>query len=177
MASPNTKDILSAAGTESVILGQFYRDRLTGVEGYAVSKTLFLHGCSRICIEPPGQKPDGEVKEQIYLDEKRLTGITNKKYPAISYIEPEPMTELGLTYEDTVTSFKGVATSRTLFLFSQERVGLTPTTLHEGKPIEAQYFDAGQLKATKAKSKAPEAAAKVPGGPGDCAKPPACARR
>ena len=173
----STEEILNAAGIEPVILGQFYRDQITGTEGYALSKTVFLHGCNRISIEPPGLKADGEPKESYYFDEKRLTPISNKKDPPIPYNEPTPMAELGMTYKDDVTGFEGVAISQTFFLYSQERVGIQPTTLHEGKPIEAQYFDAGQLKVTKAKSKAPTTKAEVPGGPGDCAKPPACARR
>lgn len=173
----NTDEVLGIAAFESVVLGQFYRDKITGTEGYAMSKTEFLHGCNRINLEPPGTKGDGELKDTVYFDEKRLEPVSKPEYPPIPYNEPEDIAELGRTYQDNITEFEGVAISRTKFLFSQERVGLQPTKLHEGKPIEAQYFDAGQLKVTRAKSKAPEKKAAVAGGPGDCAKPPACAKR
>jgi hypothetical protein len=54
-------------------------------------------------------------------------------------------TILGEVYQDMITGFEGVATSRTTYLYGCVRVALEPKTLHEGKPIEANYFDEQRL--------------------------------
>lgn len=55
------------------------------------------------------------------------------------------MVKLGETYRDGITGFEGVAVSRTEFLFGCVRVGLEPTELREGKPIDLQWFDEQRL--------------------------------
>lgn len=74
--------------------------------------------------------------------------------------------KLGTTVTDSVTGFSGVAMSRTEFIHGCARVAVQPKTLHEGKPIEQQYFDELQLVENVVVS-----GDKVKGGPGDCAAP------
>lgn len=63
--------------------------------------------------------------------------------------------ELGAIYRDSITKFEGVAISVTRFLYACERVALQPIKMHEGKPIDAHYFDAHQLELVKPASKSP----------------------
>jgi hypothetical protein len=51
------------------------------------------------------------------------------------------MIQLGSKVRDTVTGFTGLAVSRTEFLHGCVRVGIEPQTLHEGKPMDAHWFD------------------------------------
>lgn len=74
--------------------------------------------------------------------------------------------KLGTTVTDSITGFTGVAISRTEFLHGCARVAVQPKGLHEGKPIEAQYFDELQLVENVAMS-----GDKERGGPGNCAVP------
>jgi hypothetical protein len=55
------------------------------------------------------------------------------------------MVKLGTVVTDSLTGFTGTATSRTEYLFGCVRVYVEPTGLHDGSPIEGQYFDEQRL--------------------------------
>jgi hypothetical protein len=181
MANPKPIDrtaILDLAAVQPAVLGRTYKDKISGLVGLATSRTKFLYACVRVAIQPTTLKDDGGPNDAFFIDEQLLEEVTGKAAKVTIPYEEEPdAVELGKTYKDSITDFEGVAISMTKFLSSSQRVALQPSKLHEGKPIDAQYFDAHQLNAVKAKvtPKAKEAAA--PGGPGNCAKPPACAKR
>lgn len=48
---------------------------------------------------------------------------------------------LGDKVTDSITGFTGVATARTLYLYGCVKVCVEPVELHEGKPVECQWFD------------------------------------
>ena len=49
--------------------------------------------------------------------------------------------ELGDTVEDVYTQFVGIAVGRTEWLYGCTRIGIEPTELKDGKPIETVWFD------------------------------------
>lgn len=52
---------------------------------------------------------------------------------------------LGTKVKDVITGFQGIAISRTEFLHGCTRITVQPQELHEGKPVEAQWFDEPQV--------------------------------
>lgn len=60
-----------------VILGERYRDDLTGVEGVATARINFLHGCERVTLEVLNDK-DGELKEYTF-DAPRLIRVVTQQ--------------------------------------------------------------------------------------------------
>lgn len=64
-------------------LGVVYRDTITGCEGVAVSKTEFLFGCHRVCIQPRELK-DGKPVESQYFDAQQLA----ESYPGQPSVVP-----------------------------------------------------------------------------------------
>jgi hypothetical protein len=60
-----------------IVLGEKYRDEISGVEGVATSKTEYLYGCLRVCLEFTA---DGKLDE-VYLDEQRLVPVEAKPTP------------------------------------------------------------------------------------------------
>ncbi len=52
---------------------------------------------------------------------------------------------LGSMVRDKHSGFAGKVVSRTDFLYGCRRYGVQAEGLHEGKPIETQYFDEPQL--------------------------------
>ena len=55
-------------------LGDRVRDKMTGFEGVAVSRTEYLYGCVSIGVQPTGlTDKDGKPKELEYFDEQRLS--------------------------------------------------------------------------------------------------------
>lgn len=59
----------------SIELGNKVRDKVSGVEGIAVSRTIFLNGCVRFSIQPKPAKRDGSIPSELWFDEKQLEVI------------------------------------------------------------------------------------------------------
>lgn len=83
--------------------------------------------------------------------------------------------ELGDVARDRISGFQGVVTSITHFLSQCTRVSLSPQGLHDGKPIEAHWFDITHIEVLERGSFAtkPFQDGEKTGGPGDSIKPPA----
>jgi hypothetical protein len=54
-----------------VKLGTKVKDSITGFEGIATSRTEYLYGCVRVCVEPQGLH-DGKPIDPMFFDEQRL---------------------------------------------------------------------------------------------------------
>ena len=48
--------------------------------------------------------------------------------------------KLGAKVRDTITGFAGVATSRTEYLNDGPSIGITGSTLHDGKPVGTEWI-------------------------------------
>jgi len=57
--------------------------------------------------------------------------------------------KMGDRIKDSISGFKGIATSKTEWLNGCKRWLISPEELHDGKPIEAQWFDAEQVALVK----------------------------
>ncbi len=51
------------------------------------------------------------------------------------------MVKLGDRVKDRISGFKGVVTGRTEYLYGCIRLMVEPEGLHDGKPIDSQWFD------------------------------------
>jgi hypothetical protein len=56
----------------AVKLGMIGTDSITGFSGTVVSRTEYIHGCTRVCIQPKGLQADGKPIESQYFDELSL---------------------------------------------------------------------------------------------------------
>lgn len=61
-----------------VELGTKVKDSITGFEGIAVGRAVYLYGCVRVLVEPEEMK-DGKPIEAIWFDEQRLTEESEAK--------------------------------------------------------------------------------------------------
>ena len=57
-----------------VALGDKVRDSVSGFEGIAVSSHNYLHGCTRINVQPP-VGDDGKLPDTATFDEPQLVAI------------------------------------------------------------------------------------------------------
>jgi len=64
-------------------LGMTVRDTITGLEGIAVCRCLYLHGCDHIGIQPKANKTTGIIPPVAWIDEPQVesTGRRLKKGP------------------------------------------------------------------------------------------------
>ncbi len=51
------------------------------------------------------------------------------------------MIKLGNKVRDSLTGFEGIAIGRTEWMYGCTRIGIDPVGLHDGKPIDTQWFD------------------------------------
>ncbi len=58
--------------TYRIKLGQEVRDNITGFQGVATARTLWLHGCERILVQPPFNKKEQKLPEAHTFDEPQL---------------------------------------------------------------------------------------------------------
>ena len=70
-----------------VKLGQEVKDRITGFQGIAVGRTVFLQGCARILVQPPLDR-DGKMIEAVSFDEPELEVIGQGVLPKPKKDEP-----------------------------------------------------------------------------------------
>ena len=61
-----------------VSLGDEVKDTISGFQGIAIARHIFLQGCDRITIQPPVGK-DGKLPEERSFDEPQLEIIKAKK--------------------------------------------------------------------------------------------------
>lgn len=72
----------------SVNLGDKVREDITGFEGIATSRTVFMTGCARIGVQAKVDK-DGKVPHIEAFDEDRLTVTEPAAIKVPAYIAPE----------------------------------------------------------------------------------------
>lgn len=63
-----------------VVLGDHYRDSVTGLQGTATAVTFYLHACERVTVE---FIKDGEVKYESF-DAPRLVHTATETVPAVT---------------------------------------------------------------------------------------------
>ena len=60
-------------------LGDKVKDSVTGFKGIAIGRTIWLHGCARIVVQPEGVNKDGKIYENQSFDEPQLIVLSKKK--------------------------------------------------------------------------------------------------
>ncbi len=60
-------------------LGDKVKDSVTGFTGIAVGRTTWLHGCSRITIQPEGMTKEGKIYETCTFDEPQIEVLKIQK--------------------------------------------------------------------------------------------------
>ncbi|MBA7626618.1 hypothetical protein ES703_34072 [subsurface metagenome] len=63
----------------AIKLGDKVKDNITGFEGVAVARVVYLNGCISIQVKPAKLKKDGSMIEAEWLDEQRLTFASKAK--------------------------------------------------------------------------------------------------
>jgi len=59
-------------------LGDKVTDSITGFEGIAVARCIYLNGCVSVEVQPEGLK-DGEPIKKHWIDEQNLTNTSKAK--------------------------------------------------------------------------------------------------
>lgn len=72
--------------------------------------------------------------------------------------------ELGDKVKDKITGFEGICIQHVTYLNGCDRICVQPQSLHEGKPVEAHYFDIMQLEIVEKASQKRDARAVKTGG-------------
>lgn len=74
---------------QTVRIGDLVRDRITGVKGIAIARTVWINGCVRIVIQPQEHK-DGKPVESTCLDEPQLEVVEEQAMTPEPEYSPQP---------------------------------------------------------------------------------------
>jgi len=81
-------------------LGDLVEDTVTGFKGIAVGRTVWLHGCNRISVQPTGLNKEGKVYEAQGFDEPQLKVLKKIKVKEGSHVAGGPRSEpKGVSYK------------------------------------------------------------------------------
>ena len=61
-----------------VKLGKTYKDSISGFEGIAIARAVYLYGCERVLLAPTSLKPDGDFLPDCWFDEAQLVSARSK---------------------------------------------------------------------------------------------------
>ena len=61
------------------------------------------------------------------------------------------MVKLGSRVKDTVSGFTGIATGRAEYLYGCVRILIESESLHDGRPVEGEWFDEQRVEVVKEK--------------------------
>lgn len=137
---------------KTILLGQKVKDIVSGLEGIVIIKAEYLHGSTRITVQPPLH--ENKVPEAQYFDEPQLQVIDAKK--VIDCKITQPIVELGINVKDPISSLEGVAIGRSVHLNGCARILIAPTELdNDGKYMPGTWIDEPQVEVRKNKTVMP----------------------
>lgn len=144
-----------------ILLGQKVKDIVTGLEGVAVNRADYLHGCARVGIQPALDK-DGKIPDTVDIDEPQLKVLVKKQI--LKAKKPKILIKLGQKINDPVSGVDGIALGRCTFLNGCARILLQPKLDKDGKKQRSIWFDEPQIKVVKERREVAQGSKKT-GGP------------
>jgi hypothetical protein len=118
---------------QEVKVGDRVKDRISGFSGIVTSITDYVAGCRRVGVSPE-KLHNGEVIERGIFDEPNLQILEKAVFTSDN--EAKPKIKLGDRVRDKISTMEGIATSITTYLSSDVYIGVTPTKVKDGKPLE-----------------------------------------
>lgn len=79
---------------QTVQLGDKVRDKVSMIEGIVVGRTLWLHGCPRLIIQPVGKNKNGGPIDTFSIDEPSALVLKAKTVKEGDHKTGGPRTEL-----------------------------------------------------------------------------------
>jgi len=146
-------------------IGQTVKDLVTGVEGVAICRAQYLHGCIRLEVQP-SKKKDDTIPESVMIDEVQIK-IINKKQ-LIKVKKSKQLVKLGQKVYDPVSDLQGIVVARSVYMNGCSRVYLAFKKDHNGKYQDGRWIDEPQVRIVKEK-RAVKQGSRLTGGP--CLKP------
>lgn len=71
------------------ILGNHYRDKITGFTGVATGRVEYITGCNQVLLAPAAGK-DGTLRSAEWFDEQRLDIVARKRIVLDNGATPGP---------------------------------------------------------------------------------------
>lgn len=125
-----------------VALGDRVKDKVSGFHGIVTSVTDYVAGCRRVGVSPETTDKGNHIDSEVF-DEPMLSVVKKNIHKASSNHKCD--FKLGDKVKDEISGFEGICSSITNYLHADVWIGISPTTLKEGKPIPPISFPAGTI--------------------------------
>lgn len=130
-------------------IGDLVEDRITGFQGAIIAKHTSPFNEDNFCVKPMELKDDQPIKA-VWIDGSGLKVIEKQKLDQVIPC-PEPKFIVGQKVKDITTPFEGIIVGISYYVNGCIRYGVQPSTLHEGKPLDALNYPENQLKLKRAR--------------------------
>lgn len=153
--------LVAIGGWQDVKMGDFARDRISGLTGTVVERVIFLYGCDHIYLE--GEARDGKLGERFKIPVERAELLRSQpdfhRNEDISTLH----VKLGWRVRDKVTGIEGTVTMIHILLYGMMQVSVDPDyNVKEGKLPDAYFIDADRVAMVKEQAPPTPDVPKVP---------------
>jgi hypothetical protein len=131
----------------AVRLGDRVKDAISGFKGIVTGRYEYLYGCVRCAVRPEELSKEGTPAESQTFDEGQLEVV--KRAAVTASPRSRAPFALGDKVKDDVSGFTGVVTGWFEHIHGLPTCSVQPQELREGKPVQAQTYDVGQLRSVK----------------------------
>jgi len=143
-------------------IGTVVKDKVTGLIGVAENRASYLFGVDRYCVQPLAR--NNTVPEAVMIDEMQLEICKDESIRMEPMPEPKQIVKLGQVVTDIVTTTKGIATGRAVYLNGCARILVEWVNTETSDTIE-RWFDERRLTTDGAIIITDKSATKSSGGP------------
>ena len=124
--------------------GSLVQDKITGFQGFVVSRVEHMHKCIRYGVQPPVDK-DKQLPEPHFIDGPDLETIAPPSADLPPAIETPNAFKLGVKAKDILTGLTGVIVLRVKYRQAGDRYGIQPPVDGQGKIPDIVSFDEKDL--------------------------------
>ena len=134
-------------------LGMTVKHTMSAFTGVVVQRVTYLNGCVRLAVQA-AEIQNGKPLETVDFDAQELK-ITLRNRRSTIASSPAPDIELGMKVKDPLTGYKGVVIAVAEFLGGPVRMCVQSAAMHEGQPVEADWFYSPRLQLISTKKVKP----------------------
>lgn len=129
---------VAIGGWQDIRIGDFVRDRISGLTGTVIERIIFLYGCDHIVIE--GEAKDGKLGDRTKIPVERFELLRSQPEFHRDEDYSKLHVKLGDRAKDAVSGMEGTVTMIHILMFGLLQVCIDPDYNAKDKKMPEAYF-------------------------------------